>query len=169
MCWSSETVYCWSAVWPRITLVIFGCTTFRLMWCVSEVKMVIHTQAAMGVGGSKARDFIYIPGRDLASVCSVIEQMHFSHGESRVFTGCTRPCCQAQPLGWLQPNQMIMHNLFNLSFLSNVKVNRVVATSVWFYSAKVKAFALALLGPGRLMACRCPTSDCRQGGHLWVM
>ena len=99
--WSSKTVYCWSAVWPRITLVIFGCTTFRLMWCVSEVKMVIHTQAAMGVGGSKARDFIYIPGRDLASVCSVIEQMHFSHGESRVFTGCTRPCCQAQPLGWL--------------------------------------------------------------------
>ena len=27
---------------------------------------------------------------------------------------------------------------------------------------------LALLGPGRLMACRCPTSDRCQGGHLWV-
>ena len=70
----------------------------------------------------------FIPGRNLASVCSVIEQVHFPMGE--VEFSPAAPDLAVKLSHWGGSNQITMHTLFNLLSLNYVKVNRVVATSM---------------------------------------
>ena len=74
------------------------------------------------------KGFFCIPGRDLASVCLVIEQVHFPMEELEFSPAA--PDLAVKLSHWGGSNQIIC-TLCSINYiLSNVKVNRVVATSV---------------------------------------